>query len=110
LIKLVFLEYFSNFVLVNHGLVFGLGSKAPTWVIFIILALILVWVLRAGPQYILGLALIFGGGLSNFLDRLWRGGVVDFKMLWLTAFNLADLAIVIGVLILLYRLFGKEKT
>lgn len=45
----------------------------------------------------LGAAL--GGAASNFLDSLWRGGVVDFVDFgfW-PVFNLADVAIVTGVL------------
>lgn len=45
---------------------------------------------------------IVGGGLSNFLDRIVRGGVVDFIDLgfW-PSFNLADSLITIGVLALL---------
>jgi signal peptidase II len=48
----------------------------------------------------LGAAL--GGASSNLFDRLWRGGVVDFIDLgfW-PVFNLADVAIVAGVVVAL---------
>jgi signal peptidase II len=51
----------------------------------------------------LGAAL--GGASSNLIDRLWRGGVVDFIDLkvW-PVFNLADVAIVLGVLISAFQL------
>jgi signal peptidase II len=46
----------------------------------------------------LGAAL--GGAGSNVLDRVWRDGVVDFiDFKFWPVFNLADVAIVAGVLI-----------
>ena len=51
----------------------------------------------------LWIALILGGGIGNILDRVRFGGVVDwievvlFSFSW-SSFNLADAAIVIGVL------------
>ena len=50
----------------------------------------------------LGLGCAIGGATSNLLDRLWRGGVVDFIAVgfW-PLFNLADAAIVGGVLLAL---------
>jgi len=53
------------------------------------------------------LALLLGGALGNALDRLYRGHVVDFidvyagRWHW-PAFNLADSAITLGVLLLLW--------
>jgi signal peptidase II len=41
-----------------------------------------------------------GGATSNLLDRVGRGAVIDFIALgWWPAFNLADVAIVIGVVV-----------
>ena len=53
-----------------------------------------------GVQGALGAA--FGGVTGNTIDRLWRGGVVDFVDLriW-PVFNLADAAITGGVLVAL---------
>jgi len=53
-----------------------------------------------------GLALILGGALGNFLDRLLMGSVVDFLAFQLGSyhwpdFNLADSAIMIGSALLL---------
>jgi len=59
-----------------------------------------------------GLALILGGAAGNALDRVMHGGVTDFlevrlwKYIW-PAFNLADSAITVGALLVLYELlFG----
>jgi signal peptidase II len=61
----------------------------------------------------LGYGLIFGGGLANLVDRVVFGGVLDFIDLhagalhW-PAFNIADLAITIGVIVLVFA-YSKKK-
>lgn len=48
--------------------------------------------------------LVFSAGFSNLLDRVIRGGVVDFIALPMFAwkFNLADLGLTIGVIWFIY--------
>lgn len=56
-------------------------------------------------------ALILGGAVSNLIDRIRLGYVVDFLdfMVW-PVFNIADAAISIGMVMLLIRIiFKKEK-
>ena len=96
----------------NRGTAFGLGSRyAP---LLAILAVVVVAILlRAGgalqgrwPR--LGLALVVGGAVGNLLDRLFRegggllgGAVVDFiDLQWWPVFNLADMAITGGAVVL----------
>jgi signal peptidase II len=52
---------------------------------------------------------IAGGALGNLADRAREGSVIDYvdPVLW-PAFNLADAAIVIGILALLYVVEGKQ--
>lgn len=56
-------------------------------------------------------ALICGGALSNVLDRvLHRGLVVDFiDLKYWPVFNLADSALVCGVLLMVYHLYTLES-
>jgi signal peptidase II len=76
-----------------------------------------VWLWRAGTRTVgLGLGLIVGGALGNAGDRLAYGFVADFyhfhvgSFSWYV-FNLADVAIVAGVALLLYdSLFLTRKT
>lgn len=110
-IFLVLLDQFSKFLSLhfklfpisfNRGISFGL-LPFEGWlpVDFFILILLGVILLRRAS---IPLVLIFTGGFSNFLDRIFWGGVVDFISLpffpW--KFNLADLGITIGIAILLY--------
>lgn len=58
----------------------------------------------------LGLALVFGGAISNAYDRGVRGSVIDFIELphW-PVFNVADSAISVGVVLLLLGSFVRRR-
>ena len=60
-------------------------------------------------------SLILGGAMGNLVDRIFRGYVVDsFDVYWRSwhwpAFNLADIAIVLGALLLVSVSFSRKKT
>ena len=92
----------------NEGVAFGaLSGGGPVLVTAIALALAglaLYFGLNSDtPLLWLPVGLILGGALGNLADRAREGAVVDFidPIAW-PAFNLADAAIVVGVLGLLY--------
>lgn len=62
------------------------------------------------PYINTSLPLIAGGGISNIIDRLFHnGGVIDFIDLhYWPVFNLADSAIVIGVILIIYQLYKQR--
>ncbi len=104
---------FFNLVLVgNTGVSFGLlrGGDARWLLVLLSLAVVaalLIWLWRARILLIqLGVGLVVGGALGNVVDRVRLGAVVDFldfhafQVHW-PAFNLADSAIVVGVLALI---------
>ena len=74
-----------------------------------------IWLARAGSRLsAVAIGLIIGGALGNAIDRYAYGAVVDFVLLYIRTanwrfdwyiFNLADVAIVAGVLFLLYESF-----
>jgi signal peptidase II len=95
----------------NTGAAFGIMQNAgPLLVVtsLIGMAAILIYLFNPGfahPLMRVGLALMFGGAVGNLVDRLMSGKVVDFiKFPHWPAFNLADSAITIGVLLLLWAM------
>ncbi len=101
----------------NTGAAFGLLSNAPGWqngfFLFLglgLLAFLGVLMRRAAagedPLWGVGLSLMAGGAIGNLMDRVARGYVLDFVSLhyrgWhFPAFNVADSAITIGVVLVL---------
>ena len=106
----------------NTGISYGWfqsTSELGQWVLLAIKALavvlLAVWMARSKSRLaVIGLGLIIGGAIGNAIDRLLYGAVVDFALLhaeiagktynWYV-FNLADVAIVAGVIGLLYDSF-----
>ncbi|MDW7672907.1 MAG: signal peptidase II [Bacillota bacterium] len=101
----------------NPGAAFGLFAYQTMF--FILIAVLVVgvilyfnWTLPAGKQFLrIGLALQLGGSLGNLLDRIQSGYVVDFFdfRVW-PVFNIADIAIVTGVVILAYEILRTDYT
>ena len=110
----------------NEGAFLSMGAHLPEWLRF--------WIFTVGVAGILGgallaalarrnlthldvisLALVAGGGLSNWMDRLGGGRVVDFMNLGIGPlrtgiFNVADLAIVAGVALIALRRTPKQDS
>lgn len=101
----------------NSGGAFGLLQGLPGFFLIatiVVVCLIVFWVRNLDdPRTIAPLGLILGGGLGNLADRVLRdfdGNVVDFLdfHVW-PVFNLADSAIVIGVLATFWFSFRSER-
>ena len=110
----------------NTGAAFGLlaGQTSPMRT-FLFLAVsllamgVVLWMLFRLPSgqdtEVVALSLIFGGALGNVIDRARLGEVIDFIDVYYgnyhwPAFNVADSAITVGVILLLFRLvFVKER-
>jgi signal peptidase II len=98
----------------NEGVAFGIEAGGQTLIIVLIalalLALVLYFARHAArPLMWLPVGLLLGGALGNIIDRVREGAVVDFLKIpaW-PAFNLADVAITLGVLPLIYVLERKS--
>lgn len=92
----------------NTGAAFGLFRDQSA--LFALVALIVgsgiviafFWLRHSAWPVRLGLALILGGAIGNVADRIRLGYVVDFiDLRWWPVFNLADSAVVVGVMLLI---------
>ena len=106
---------------INKGVSYNIGSGAVPQAVLSMFALVaslamMVWIARAatGQLMAISVGLIVGGAIGNAIDRLWLGGVADFYLLhafnysWYV-FNIADVAIVAGVIGLLYDSFVPSR-
>ncbi|MET0314099.1 MAG: signal peptidase II [Hansschlegelia sp.] len=113
--RVAVLPVFDLVLIWNTGVSYGLFQQDGAlgrWVLVglhaVAAVVISFWIAREkDPATSAGLALILGGAVGNGLDRVVYGAVVDYALLhwremtWYV-FNLADAAIVAGVLLLLY--------
>lgn len=109
------IPYLLNFTYIrNEGIAFGInftGGKVffiifPILITFYLISLLKNKEFEDNPSQI-ALYLIIGGAIGNILDRIFRGYVVDFIDFHINGnhwyvFNIADSAVTIGLLFLLY--------
>lgn len=128
------IEPFLNWTLAyNYGAAFSFLADAGGWqkwffsgLALVISLFLLVYLIRAprnAKLLSLGLAMVLGGAIGNLIDRVRLGKVVDFihvhyADVWhYPIFNIADIAICIGVAIIVIDMLflegkreGKPKT
>jgi signal peptidase II len=95
----------------NTGVAFGAlsgGGAIVTLVVALALVLLLAYFAThvRRPLFWLPTGMLLGGAIGNVIDRAREGAVTDFIQLPLgfPAFNVADMSITFGVLVLLYVL------
>ena len=120
------IEPFLNWTLAyNYGAAFSFLADAGVWQkwffsgLALVMALFLTIYLTRAPRQAkllsLGLALVLGGAVGNLIDRLRLGKVVDFihvhyADVWhYPIFNIADMAIMIGVAMIVIDMIFLEK-
>ena len=104
----------------NPGIAFGIHINNT--LVFTILSLIAssaigiyLYLNRSGPGLLkISLAIILGGAFGNLIDRVLSGRVVDFIDIgmgglrwWI--FNIADSAVVIGMILLVINIYRCDK-
>jgi signal peptidase II len=105
----------------NNGMAFGQGTGFGP-VIGVLATLVIVFLLatlrdEASMVSTIGMGLLIGGAAGNLIDRLFRGeaylrgAVVDFiDFQWFPIFNVADMAINVGaVLLILGSVFSARR-
>ena len=100
----------------NTGAFLSLGASLPRrartalfsvgTALFLLGCLVTAFTRRLKPLALMGLWLVLGGGVSNLVDRVLHGRVVDFLNIGIGSlrtgiFNVADMAILLGLSLLL---------
>lgn len=100
----------------NYGIAFGISLNNIIILILIFIALIIIVhalikaYLETDFVLVTALSLIMVGAISNLIDRFTHGFVVDYiDLKYFTIFNMADILITIGVVILLFYLLFKKN-
>jgi signal peptidase II len=108
----------------NYGAAFSFLSDAGGWqrwfftLIAVVISVVLaVWLARNGKAELklnLALSLVLAGAIGNLVDRSVYGYVIDFLHLYYQnwhypAFNIADSAICIGAVLLIWDSFSSNE-
>ncbi|MBO3080694.1 signal peptidase II [Mammaliicoccus sciuri] len=120
------IKVISNFLYItshrNQGAAWGI-LQGKMWLFYIVTIVVLVILFMffknegyGRPDVQLGLSLLIAGSIGNFIDRLFRGEVVDFVDTYIFSynfpiFNVADAALTLGVIVLIIVILfeGKEE-
>ncbi len=116
-------SFFNIVIAWNTGVSFSLFSNSGEYMPYILIVVALaiatmfgVWLWKA-KEHMFGIcyALIIGGALGNIVDRARFGAVVDFLDFhalgyhW-PAFNVADMAVVVGItMLIIFSLFFEKS-
>lgn len=110
----------------NSGAFLSLGDSLPAMtktillsaLPLLVLTFIFIYVLakhRMPVLPLIGLCCIIGGGIGNIFDRITYGSVTDFLHIDLGLFrtgifNMADVSVVVGTLLIFIHSFAKRRT
>ena len=118
-------SFITIYTMNNYGIAFSLFNNLDylgQWILNILIFLILAFIakelftnLASSILYLIGLSLILGGGLANFVDRYDNSAVTDFIILhyndiyFPAVFNIADLSICMGALLIIIYFMSNKK-
>jgi len=104
----------------NQGAAWGI-LQGQMWFFYIITTVVIVGIIYYMAKHTKGnillgisLGLMLGGAIGNFIDRIFRKEVVDFVDTYIFGydfpiFNVADSALVVGVILLMIQMFREER-
>ncbi len=112
-------NFFSLTYVLNDGAAFSLFAS-KTYLLVLIALLCIFFIIYELKNNLddrvlsIGYSLVIAGLLGNFIDRLTDGYIIDylsFKILELNfpVFNLADILIVVGIVVVIIREILKER-
>lgn len=106
----------------NRGAAWGM-LQGQMWIFIIVTLVVIAGVIyyfhkqaKGKPLFAISLMILLGGALGNFIDRLFRGEVVDFVDILVPIinydfpiFNIADAALTISVVMLILVMLKEER-
>lgn len=106
----------------NRGAAWGM-LEGQMWLFTIVTVAVIIAIIyfnhteaKGKPLFHISLMLLLGGAVGNFIDRLFRGEVVDFVDVYIPVvnyhfpiFNIADAALTIAVVMLFITIILEEK-
>lgn len=118
LIKQLLLKFGYNIVLNKKGFLGLFDSNKIAIIVFVFLLIFLYFfIIAKKKEPSLGFLMVMGGGISNGFDFILHKGIIDYIKLsflplignYLPIFNLADLAISTGVIIIVINMIITEE-
>lgn len=112
--KVFYLTYVKN-----TGAAWSIFQNKTIFIIIfttIVIAFLIYYLIRQNLNSIemIGYGMVLGGAVGNLFDRIFYGYVIDFIDIYIfgydyPVFNIADIAIVVGVIVLLIGMLRSEK-
>ncbi|PID70430.1 signal peptidase II [bacterium DOLZORAL124_38_8] len=111
-VREVFPDFLALRLAFNQGIAFSL--PITRWVSSALSVVIIGYVVyllqNKKESQQLGYYFLLAGALGNLFDRVWWGEVTDFLSVWqFPIFNVADVLVSVGVLLLVWREFNLRK-
>ncbi len=111
------IRHYDGFYVCNPGISFGFLISGFIFysivATFLVLAILYLWEkinIDSFPINKIGLSFVLGGALANLVDRYNYGCVIDFINLgFFPVFNLADIFITMGAIIIIIKSSKKQK-
>ena len=112
-------DFFHLTYIENHGGIFGVFQGKINYftiISIVLIAYVVITEIKNFKKYKfpikLGISIITAGALGNMIDRIFRGFVIDmidFRGIWGYIFNLADVYINIGVILMIINSIIEER-
>ncbi len=119
--SLTITSFFNLVLAYNKGAAFSFLNDAGGWqrwfftVVSLVASAVIIYLLRKHANekwFCFALAFILGGAIGNLIDRVVYGHVIDFVQVhgagyYFPAFNVADSAITLGAIVLIWQSFKR---
>lgn len=113
------LEYAENTgAFLSLGADMSDGARTAFFIVGVVLIIgfCVAWLVKSANNWlaVASLAAVISGGIGNLIDRISRGSVIDFLFMGVGpvrtgVFNVADIAITGGLIVMLYEQYVTEK-